>query len=198
MTTPMMSKRILLALATAALLSGCAAVTKVGPGDTLIGERIAVPTDAAWNQLKPPFAQGKASAMWTQEGITIDQLNFYVGLRDGDELAPTMSKDQRPLAFKAAMQPHEIVALFESFYSRDGSSFKLDKLEPTDFLGQRGWRANFTVVRKFDEVRLAGTAWGTVRNGELYAMTFSAPAVGFGPRLAPKVEKLASAARFKS
>jgi hypothetical protein len=192
-----MSKQLLTVLAAAALLAGCANVTKVGGGDAVIAERLVVPSDAAWNQFNPPFVQGKAAAMWTQEGLTIDQLNFYAGLKDGEELAPAQTKEQRALVFKATMQPHEVVALFESLYTRDGSSFTLDKLDPVQFLGQRGWRALFTVVRKFDEVKLAGSAWGTVRNGELYAMTFSAPAAGFHARLAPRVEKLATSARFK-
>ena len=164
-------KKILLALAVVAVLAGCANVVKVSPGDAVVADRIRVPVDAAWNQFNPPFVAGKVAAMWTQEGLAIDQLNFYVGLKDGDEVAAAQSDKQRALVFKSAMQPHE--------------------------LGQRGWRAQYTVVRKFDEVRLSGSAWGTVRNNELYAMTFAAPAVGFYPRLSPKVEKVVAAARFK-
>jgi hypothetical protein len=190
-------KKILLALAVVAVLAGCANVVKVSPGDAVVADRIRVPVDAAWNQFNPPFVAGKAAAMWTQEGLAIDQLNFYVGLKDGDEVAAAQSDKQRALVFKSAMQPHELVALFESLYTRDGSTFTLDKLEPAEVLGQRGWRAQYTVVRKFDEVRLSGSAWGTVRNNELYAMTFAAPAVGFYPRLSPKVEKVVAAARFK-
>jgi hypothetical protein len=190
-------KRTLLVLFTALTLAGCANVVRVAPGEAVIGERVRVPVDSAWNQFAPPHVAGKATALWTQDGLTIDQLNFYVGLKDGDELAAAQSDKQRALVFRTAMQSHEVVALIESLYTRDGSTFKLDKLEATDVLGQRGWRANYTVVRKLDEVRLAGSAWGTVRNGELYAMTFSAPAVGFYPRLAPKVEQVVAAARFK-
>ena len=190
--------RLLLALATVTALAGCAnQVVKVSPGDALVGERMRVPVDAAWNQFGPPHVAGKAAALWTQEGLMIDQLNFYVGVKDGAEVAAAQSDKQRALVFRAAMQPHEVVALFESLYTRDGSTFTLDKLEPAEVLGQRGWRAQYTVVRKFDEVRLRGSAWGTVRDNELYAMTFAAPAVGFYPRLAPKVEKVVAAARFK-
>lgn len=190
-------KRLLPALAAAALLAGCANVVRVAPGEALVGDRVKVPVDAAWNQFGPPLVAGKAAALWTQEGLAIDQLNFYVGLKDGDELAPAQSDKQRALVFKAAMQPHEVLALIESLYTRDGSTFTLDRLEPAEVLGQRGWRARYSVVRKFDEVRLSGSAWGTVRNNELFAMTFVAPAVGFYPRLAPKVEQVVAAARFK-
>ena len=189
-------KKLILTLALAALLAGCAQVVKVSPGEAVIGERIRVPTDAAWNQFAGRFGGSNATALWTRDGLTIDQLNFYVGLKDGELLAANAGKEQRPLVFKATMQPHEVVALFESLYTRDGSSFKLDKLEPTDFLGQRGWRAQYTVVRKIDDVKLGGSVWATVRGGELFALTFTAPSVGFYPRQLAKVEQVAAAARF--
>lgn len=190
-------KRLLRTLSLALALTGCAVVTKIGPGEALIAEKIGVPVDAGWNQFAGRFGGSNAAALWTNEGLTVDQLSFYVAMKDGDAIAPPLGKDQRPLTFKSAMQPHEVVALFEAFYTRDGSSFKLDKLEATDFLGQRGWRANYTVVRKIDDVKLAGSAWATVRAGELFAMTYTAPSIGFYPRQLPRVEKVASAARFK-
>lgn len=190
-------KKFFIILSLTLAMTGCAVVTKIGPGEALIAEKISVPVDAGWNQFAGRFGGSNAQALWTNEGLTIDQLSFFVALKDGDAIAPPIGKDQRPLSFKSAMQPHEVVALFEAFYTRDGSSFKLDKLEPTDFLGQRGWRANYTVVRKVDDVKLAGSAWAMVRAGELYAMTYTAPSLGFYPRQLPRVEKVASAARFK-
>lgn len=190
-------KKPILAFVLAFALTGCAVVTKIGPGEAVIAEKIGVPVDSGWNQFAGRFGGSNAAALWTNEGLTIDQLNFFVGMKDGDAIAAPAGKDQRPLAFKATMQPHEVVALFESFYTRDGSSFKLDKLEATQFLGQRGWRANYTVVRKVDDVKLAGSAWATVRSGELFAMTFTAPSIGFYPRQLAKVEQVAAAARFK-
>lgn len=189
--------KTLVALTFALLLAACAQVTKISPGEAVIAERIGVPVDSGWNQFAGRFGGSNAAALWTTEGLAIDQLNFFVGVKDGDLIAANAGKEQRPLAFKASMQPHEVVALFEAFYSRDGSSFKLDKLEPNDFLGQRGWRALYTVVRKFDDVKLSGSAWATVRGGELYAITFTAPALGFYPRQLAKVEKVAAAARFR-
>ena len=190
-------KKILLSLTLALLLVGCAQVTKIGPGEAVIAEKIGVPVDSGWNQFGGQFGGSHAAALWTTEGLTIDQLNFFVGVKDGALIAANPGKEQRPLAFKATMQPHEVVALFEAFYTRDGSSFKLDKLEVTDFLGQRGWRAQYTVVRKIDDVKLSGSAWATVRAGELFALTFTSPSIGFYPRQIAKVEKAALAARFK-
>jgi hypothetical protein len=181
----------------AALFAGCASVEKVGQGTAAIGERLLVPTDAAWNQLRGATSGTNSSAVWTTEGLSIDQVNFYVGVKDGQALAPTAGREQRALNFKASMQGHEIAALFEALLTRDGSSYRLDKLEPAPFLGQQGWRVQFTLVRKFDDVKLTGNVWAAVRDGQLFAISFSAPALAFYPRLAPKVEQVANAARLK-
>jgi hypothetical protein len=187
--------RLLAALALAAFLAGCASVVKVGPGDTVVADRVAVSIDGAWNQLNLPGSA--TAATWTQDGITLDLLQFYVALKDGDALAPAASKEQRPLTFKASMQPHEIVALFQGLYTRDGSTFSLDKLEPAEFLGNNGFRFRYTLVRKADDVRVSGVAWGAVRNNELYAMTFTAPRLGFFVRHEKRVEQIAKSARLK-
>lgn len=191
-------KRILLAIVFAATMQGCAIVTKVEPGTATVGDRMTVPVDVAWNQLGGQFSGTSSSAaVWTREGLPIDQVVYFVGIKDGAQMANVAGKEQRPIVFKAAMQPHEAVALFEALYTRDGSTFQLDKLQATDFLGQKGWRADFTVVRKADEVKLKGSVWGAVRSGELFAINFHAPALSYHARLAPRVEKLAAAARVK-
>lgn len=186
---------ILILFALILVVAGCASVVRVGPGEAIVGDRIALPLEAAWNQF-PAESPGYA-ALWTIEGLAIDQLAFYVGIRDGAAIAPQAGQKQRPLNFRAAMQPHEVVGLFEALYTRDGSTFVLDKLEPAPFLGERGWRARYTIVRKFDDVRPSGSAWGAVRDGQLFAITFVAPSLGFYDRLAPRVEKLAAAARLR-
>jgi hypothetical protein len=188
-------KRLFATFVIAAALGGCANVVKVGPGDTVVADRVALNIDDAWNQISLP-GTGTA-ATWTQDGITLDLLQFYVSLKDGEALGPAAGREQRPLVFRSAMQPHEIVALFQGLYTRDGSAFSLDRLEPADFLGGKGFRFQYTVVRKFDDVKLSGVAWGAVRGNELFAMTFTAPRAGFYPRHAPRVEQIARTARLK-
>ena len=69
------------------------------------------------------------------EGVTVDRLQFFVGIKDGSTLPmpPSAEKDKRPLAFRASMQPDEIVALFQALLTADGSSFTLDKAAPAPF-----------------------------------------------------------------
>lgn len=175
-------------------LGGCANVAKVSTGEVVVDNRLSFTLDAAWNQVNLPGVS--RPVLWTQDGITVDALQLWIGVRDGQNLVE-LPKEQRPLTFKATMAPHEIVALFEGVIARDGSSFKLDKLAPATFLGGPGVRFDYTVVRKTDDVRVSGVGWAAVRNNELVAMTFVAPRLGFFPRHIAKVEQAAASARMK-
>jgi hypothetical protein len=168
-------------------------VVKISAGDTVIGQHLSVHLDGAWNQISN--VPGEQGVVWTQEGLTIDNLRFWSGIKDGQPIAPPV-KDQRPLNFKADMQPHEVVALYQGYYALGGSTFTLDKLEPADFLGTKGFRFQFTIQRKVDDVKLSGVAWAAVVNRDLYAISFTAPRAGFFPRWKDKVEQVARGARL--
>jgi len=184
---------VLLAVA----LAGCATVTKVDSGETLVRNRLAVQVSEPWNQFERGLADNTPT--WTLEGITVDALQFYVGVKDGELLAPTPTgrKGIEPLTFRAAMQPADVMTLLQSLLTRDGSSFSLDRLEATEFVGTRGFRIEYSMVRKLDEVRLRGVAFGAVLNGELFLINYSAPRLAFYPKHAAGVEALARSAKVK-
>ena len=184
---------LLLALA----LAGCAAVSKVNTGETLVRNRLSVTVDTAWNQFER--GMGDNTPTWTVEGITVDALQFYVGIKDGEPIAatPNNGKGVLPLKFHANMQPADIVALYQGLFTRDGSSFTLDKLEPAEFVGTRGFRFEYSLTRKVDDVRLRGVAYAAVRNGELFVINYSAPRLAFFPKYAAQVEALARTAKVK-
>ena len=186
-----------LAAVLVAILCGCAAVSKVDKGEAVIKNRLAVQVVEPWNQFER--GMGDNTPTWTHEGITVDALQFYVGLKDGELLAPTPTsrKGIEPLTFRSSMQPADVMALLQSLLTRDGSSFSLDRLEATEFVGTRGFRIEYSMVRKVDDVRLRGVAFGAVRGGELFMINYSAPRLAFYPRHAAGVEALARSARVK-
>lgn len=190
--------RHLCTLLLALVIAGCANVSKIGTGETVVRERLAVTVQTAWNQFEHGLADGTPT--WTVEGVTVDALKFYVGIKDGELIAPTPTggKGVLPLAFKSTMQPADIVALYQGLLTRDGSSFTLDKLEPARFIDSPGFRFEYSLIRKSDDVRLRGVAYGAVRGGELFLIHYSAPRLGFFPRYVPQVEALAQTARLKS
>lgn len=190
-------KRLLLLLAVT-MMAGCATVSKVEPGDQVVADRLVVRLEGPWNRFEN--MAGFPVPTWTIEGITVDRLQFFVGIKDGDSLVPQSSAaaERRPLTFKSSMQPHEIAALFQSMLTADGSTFNLDKLDPADFLGGPGLRFDFSLVRRIDEVRLAGFCYARIVNGQLFAILYQAPRLGFYPRYQVPVQQMAKGASLRS
>ena len=188
--------RILTAALIAALAAGCTSIAKVESGPQTVGDRLVVNLEGAWNHLSGPGI-GPAHT-WTMEGLPIDQLRIYVGIKDGEAVHQADSSGRlKPFNFRASMQAEEVVAMFEGLLTRDGSVFKLAKLEPVTFAEQKGFRFEFTLIRKVDNVRLAGVGYGTVFKGELYAMLYAAPQLGFYARHQRSVEHMARSAKLK-
>lgn len=195
-------RRILILLVSAAL-AACAAMAKVEPGQQVVADRLVVDLDGPWNRFARNSAQGAGAIdvpTWTVEGFTVDRLQFFVGIKDGQPIAdrPRGAKEQRPLTFHASMKAHEIVALFEGLYTQDGSTFTLDKIEPVTFIGESGFKYSYTLVRRTDDVRLSGVGYGAVHGGELILINYSAPRLGFFPRYQAQIEKMALGARLRS
>jgi hypothetical protein len=178
-------------------LGGCVSVAKVEPGTRAVGDRLTVHLDGAWNQINAP-GLGPAQ-IWTMEGLTVDRLMIYSGIRDGEVVhaeGPAASK-LKSFSFRSSMQPHEIVSMFEGMLTRDGSSFKLSKLEPAKFGGLNGFHFEYAVIRKQDNVQLSGFCYGSVSRGELFAVLYIAPRLGFFPRHAPQADQISRSALIK-
>jgi len=188
--------RRVLVLTVSALVAGCAAIAKVEPGEQVVADRLVVDLDGPWNR----FTRGVDVPTWTVEGFTVDRLQFFVGIKDGQPIAerPKGAKEQRPLTFHASMKAHEIVALFEGLYTQDGSTFTLDRIEPITFIGESGFKYSYTLIRRSDDVRLSGVGYGAVAGGELTVINYSAPRLGFFPRYQARIEKMALGARLRS
>jgi len=187
-------KNLLIAIVLLAL-SGCVSVgvTKIESGDKKVGERMAVSIDGAWNHVNAP-GMGPAET-WTMEGLPIDVLLMYSGLKDGQAIHATSGGSAKSYVFRSGMQPDEIAGLFEGMLTRDGSRYKLVKLEPVTFGGGKGIRFEFSRTRKLDNVELSGIGYATVSKGELFAIVYMAPRLGFFPRHAGRVEQMARSAR---
>jgi hypothetical protein len=188
--------RNLLAVLVLAVLAGCATVNKMETGPQNIGERLTFHLDGAWNHVALPN-QGPAQT-WTMEGLPVDTLLIYSGLKDGEALHRPGFGGQKSLNFRASMQPDEIVRLYEGMLTLDGSQFELTKLEPATFGGEKGFRFEYTLTRKVDGVTLSGFGYSTVSKGELFALLYQAPRLTFFSRHKDRVEQIARSARVKA
>lgn len=193
-----MTMKNFLALVLAVLLAGCAAVVKV-EGDQLVNNKLAVKLPEAWNRLNSP---GQPYEVWTQEGASIDQLRFWAAVPAGKELvrvpsAPAGQKAAQVPTFKRNMAPDELVSLFETVFSVDGSQVKVTRIEPGAFAGVSGVRFEFLVTAKKTDLQVRGMGWAAVRDNELYAATYTAPELAFFKRLAPKADAVVRTAAIR-
>lgn len=179
-----------------ALLSACATVNKVDSGKRAVGDRFVLTIEGAWNHIDFPGI--KPAQAWTMEGLAIDELLIYSGIRDGQALHPEFSSDSKKknFSFRSTMQTEEVVSAFEGMLSRDGSTFKLIKLEPFTLGGKKGFRFEYERIRKRDNVQQNGVGYGAVDKGELFALIYHAPRLTFFPRQFSRVEAIARSAQI--
>ena len=183
------------------LLSACASTVRID-GEQVVRERMIVTVSDAWNMVKFPGGEQPYDA-WTQDGLPLDHLRFWVAVSDGKPLMNPLPKAAgaaeapRVPTFTKGMQHEQLVKLFESLYSADGSLVSVSKVEPSNFAGAKGVRFEFTVISKGSEVNSLGVGWASVHNDALYAATFVAPRLHFFPRLFPRAEAVVRTARIK-
>ena len=185
--------RLLIALL-ALFVAGCVSHSTLQTGEQAVGDRMLLTLDGPWNYIDAP-GMGPART-WTMEGLPIDVLRVYSGIKDEQSMHPKGPAGQKNFSFRSTMQPDEVVAMFEGVLTRDGSSFKLAKLEPTTFAGEKGFRFEYSLTRKVDNVQLSGLGYGVVSNGELFAMLYQAPRLAFFARHQPRVDQIARSARL--
>jgi hypothetical protein len=198
----------LLALALALLLAACSTVTRMD-GEQVVNHRLAVHVTQAWNRVNDPWDVDPYDT-WTQEGIPLDHLRFWGGVRPGQPLmtkpalfsrAPD-AKQPRVPTFRQGLTPEKLVSLFEELYATAGT-VTITRVEPALFAGQKGVRFEFTLARRRDDLDMQGVGWVAVRpdpdfGEELFAATFVAPKLSFYQRLLPMAEAVVKTARVKA
>jgi len=182
------------------VLAGCTKpATWVGlsPGEVVVRDRLAVRNDGAWSRLEG--TQEAKHEVWTSDGLPLDQLHFHTGIAEGESLVVVKDRpaDKPVPRFRKDMQAQDVVELYESFASRDGSVFKLEKLAPARFADEDGFRFEFSRVRKRDEVRTRGVAYGAIHRGELFLLVFEAPRIHYFAKHLPRAEAIAQSAHLR-
>ena len=199
--------RKMLALLLALLLAACANVSRMH-GEQVVNDRLAVHLTDAWNKVSDPWDVDPYDT-WTQEGIPLDHLRLWGGVRPGQPLMtkPAVfsraedAKDRRVPTFRVGLPPERLVSLFEELYATAGT-VTVTRMEPAMFAGQKGVRFEFTLARRSDDLDMQGVGWVAVRQDatwgeELYAATFVAPRLSFYQRLLPMAEAVVKSARIR-
>lgn len=189
--------KLLLVLIFTAVLAGCGSVRKIESGAVSVGDRLSINIEGNWNHLDFPAI--KPAQIWTMEGVTVDELLIYSGIRDGQAMHPenAASAKKKSVVFRDTMPLEEVVSMFEALLTRDDSTFKLTKVEPYLFAGSKGVRFEYERIRKADSVVQTGVGFSAIDKGELFALVYQAPRLTFFPRHKARVELMAKSVLVK-
>ncbi|MEO7169733.1 MAG: hypothetical protein ABIY39_05085 [Sphingomonas sp.] len=147
---------------------------------------LTITPDREWNKMGA--RPGRNSETWTIDGDGLNDLTFYGGIENDRTLFREIDKRSKPLPrFSSTMLLTDLPVLFENSYSIALSTqlMKIDSVEPTTFLGQKGIHFSYTFSKMNEEVRRKGVASAAIIGGKLFMITFEAPDVFYYERDLP-------------
>ncbi len=141
---------------------------------------LTVTPDREWNKLGA--RPGKLGETWTIDGDGLNRLSFYGGLLPGATLFREVDKKNRPLPqVRGDMLPTDIPTLFEQSYriAENSSLFSIDNIEPATLGGASGVRFTFSFTKQGEDVARKGEAVAAMVKGQLWLISFEAPALHY-------------------
>jgi hypothetical protein len=137
----------------------------------------------AWNRSSlRPSRRGEA---WTRDGIALNELTFFAGIKDGEAILRQGYTTGKPLPkFKEDMLPTDIVQLFEvtSRALLQSSVFQVELTEPAKLGSHAGVRFRYNYAVQNEDLPRRGEAVGAIVEGKLYLVNFVAPSLYFFDR----------------
>jgi hypothetical protein len=150
-----------------------------------------------WNRWSVrPVKQGE---VWTRDGTNLNELYFVTGLPAGMTLYRDTQKKERPLPkLSAKMDLTEIPEFYESSTRLvlNTSVFQMTSVEPAKMGGQDAVKFAFEYSVEGSPLKRRGVGIGTMVKGQLYLISFLAPATHFFDRDQAEVEKIMASVTF--
>jgi hypothetical protein len=191
-------KNVILACATALLLSACVPTYKlVKPAAATVGNgSMTVTPTGSWNKV-PMMGAQPWEDVWTRNGPLLDAVGFVTGVPEGKSLVKQRKKaDAQVAVFKADMTPNDLVSMIESWYRVGGVSvFKMDSVDPTSFLGGTGLKLRYSYAPT-DGIGKKGAAVLRVVDKKLYLMKLDGVNSHYFDAALPEFDALVASARL--
>ena len=141
----------------------------------------------------------KKSEIWTLDGVALNELYFVSGLINGETLYRDANKKDSPLPrFASSMQLADIPDFVESSQriALNTSMFRITGSEAVQFAGRPGVKFAYEYAVEGNSLVRKGIAAGTIVDGQLHLISFTAPATYYFDRDRAKAEAIMASARF--
>lgn len=135
----------------------------------------------------------KKSEVWTLDGINLNEVYFVSGLVAGETLFRDRNKKEQPLPqMSDSLELTEIPEFVESStrLSLGTSVFEMNSIEPSSLGGHQAVRFSYSYALSGSALQRRGLGVGTVVDGELYLVTYTAPEIYFFERDLPEFEAI--------
>ena len=190
---------MLLALLVALSASPAAAqwrLVKAGEAREVVNGAMVVTPPAEWN--RSTQRPTRRTEIWTKDGTTLGELDFWLGVKPGEPLFKEQSKKKAPLPkFDPNMLPTDLVEFFEDTARTvlGGSLFETTHVAPARLGGHPGVEFEFTYTGG-DEVARRGLVRGAIVGGKLYLVNWDAPKLHYYDEHVAEVRAIMDSARI--
>jgi hypothetical protein len=168
------------------------------PEIAVAGQLMSVTPLAGWN--RSTMRPSNRGERWTRDGLALNELTFFAGVRDGEALyfMPAASDKALP-KFRANMLPTEIVELFENSNRMilGSSVFSIGKVEPSSLGMHQGVRFTYSYAAQDEGLTREGEAVAAIVEGRLYLVNFVAPAIHYFGRDIAEIRQLISTLQLR-
>lgn len=140
----------------------------------------------------------KRTEIWTKDGTTLGELDFWLGVQAGEPLFKERSKKKAPLPkFDPKMLPTDLVEFFQDTARTvlGGSLFEVTYVRPATLAGHPGVEFEHTFTGA-DEVVRKGLVRGAIVGGRLYLINFDAPKIHYFEQHIDEVRAIMDSAKL--
>jgi hypothetical protein len=153
--------------------------------------RMKITPESDWN--RSSMRPSKRGESWTRDGISLNELTFYAGIKPGEPIfRQGYAQDQKLPKFKAEMLPTDLVEMFEASNRvlLQSSVFKVEVTEPAKLGKHNAVRFKYSYAVQVEDLPRKGEAIAAIVEGELYIVNFIAPSLYFFDRDISEVRKM--------
>ncbi len=182
-----LNPKIAVAFCALLLLTGCQTYSLVPLERVSIGGKLSIEPKIQWNKRTVDNIE-----MWTVDGESLQVVQIYKGLEDGDTLFKIQDaeKQENMPKFKETMSLLEIREFIEASIVQSGfTNLKTLKFEPASFAGRDGFRFDFTFTDT-NGLRKLGLATGAMVGGKFYLVFYHGAKLHYYGRYLKDVEDM--------